>query len=238
VRRPEPARRVLAALLAGVCARAAADGYTIDKVYHPYVEQARWELEWRATQAHGQPHGEDLEYQRLGLGHAVSEYLFAEGYLVGKRASGESLDLAGYEGEVLWQLSDQGEFAVDCGALFELEKRHRDDAWEASSTLLLERELGDFSVTANLGLLYEWGEVIRDEWEASLAAQARYRYAPRLEPALELYVGENTFGLGPVVAGSESLGGIRALGWEGGVIFGLDDRTADYTLRLDLELEF
>ncbi|HEY7776297.1 MAG TPA: hypothetical protein VIC02_07125, partial [Kineobactrum sp.] len=137
-----------------------------------------------------------------------------------------------------WQLSEQGEFALDYGLLFELEKSRQEDAWEYSTSLLLERELGRFSTTANLGVIYEWGEDISDELETSMALQGRYRYSPLLEPALELYMGEDTLGVGPVVMGMARMGVRRALRWEAGVIWGLDNSTADYTLRGVLEYEF
>ncbi|RLQ22479.1 hypothetical protein DWB85_07615 [Seongchinamella sediminis] len=221
-------------------ALARADGSVIDKVYHPYVEQLEWELEWRLTHADENPQagtrGEQLH--RLGLGRAVSEFVFVEAYLIGSDRAGDDLDLAAYELEVLWQLSEQGEYALDYGLLFELEKEHQEDVWEYATVLLLEREFGRFSGTANLGVIYEWGEDIADELETSLALQARYRYSPRLEPALELYSGEDTLGMGPVLMGMEKLGPMRALRWEAGVVLGLDSDSADYTLRAVLEYEF
>lgn len=219
---------------------AGADGSSIDKVYHPYVEQLEWELEWRATHADRDPLSsvKRLQQHRLGLGRAISEYVFVEAYLIGTRSADDSLELEAYEVEVLWQLSEQGEYAVDYGLLFELEKEHGEDIWEASSALLLEKELGRFSVTANLGLTYEGGDDIVNEWETSLAMQARYRYSPRFEPALEFYAGEDTLGAGPVIGGREKLGGLQALTWQLGVVLGMDEDTADYTVRALLEYEF
>lgn len=216
------------------------DGSSIDKVYHPYVEQLEWELEWRLTHADENPQtgAEGEQQHRLGLGRAVSEFVFVEGYLIAEDSRGESLDLAAYELELLWQLSEQGEYALDYGLLFELEKEHGEDAWEYATVLLLEREFGRFSGTANLGVEYEWGEGIEDEFETSLALQARYRYSPRLEPAVEFYAGEDTLGVGPVLGGMERLGPMQALRWEAGIIFGLDAGTADYTFRAVLEYEF
>ena len=73
---------------------------------------------------------------------------------------------------------------------------------------------------------------------AAVALQARYRYSRELEPAVELYTGQDTRGLGPVIMGSWPLGGARQLRWEGGVIFGLDSDTPDQTFRALLEYEF
>ena len=164
--------------------------------------------------------------------------MFAEVYFIGQRSADDSLELYAYEVEALWQLSEQGEYVVDYGLLFELEREQDEDIWEYATTLLLEKEFGRYSATANVGLIYEWGDDIENEWETSLALQGRYRYSPRLEPALELYAGQDTLGMGPVLSGMERLSHMQALRWEAGVILGLDSDTSDYTLRAVLEYEF
>ncbi len=228
------------ALFLVAVASARADGTVIDKVYHPYVEPLEWELEWRMVHENENPISgiERRQLHRLGLGKAVAETVFAEIYLIGEQSADESFSLEAYEFELLWQLSEQGEYAVDYGLLFELEKEHEEDIWEFSTALLLEKEFGRFSGTANLGVTYEWGDDIEDEIESSIALQTRYRYSPRFEPAVELYMGQDTRGLGPVIMGVERLGVMKALRWELGSIFGLDDDTPDYTLRVVLEYEF
>lgn len=235
-----PKLLLVIALLSLFAAGAHGDGSVVDKVYHPYVEQLEWELEWRVTHEDENPITgvERRQLHRLGLGRAVSEYVFAEVYLIGEQSSQESFGLEAYELELLWQLSDQGEYFMDYGVLFELEKEHSDDIWEASSALLLEKEFGRYSATVNLGLTYEWGDDIEDELETAAALQARYRYSPRFEPALEVYLGEDTRAVGPVVMGRERLGQMKALSWEFGVVLGVDSDTADYTVRAVLEYEF
>ena len=235
-----PKLRLVIALLLLVAAGARGDGSVVDKVYHPYVEQLEWELEWRMTHEDENPITgiERQQLHRVGLGRAVTEYVFAEVYLIGEQSSQESFDLEAYELELLWQLSDQGEYLLDYGVLFELEKEQREDSWEASSALLLEKEFGRYSATVNLALTYEWGDDIEDELETAAALQARYRYSPRFEPALEAYLGEDTRAVGPVVMGRERLGLMKALRWELGVVLGVDSDTADYTVRAVLEYEF
>ena len=120
------------------------DGSVVDKIYHPYVEQLEWELEWRMTHEDEDPLTGAARDQvhKLGLGHGVGEYLFIEAYLIGQRSADDDLDLYAYEVEVLWQLAEQGEYLLDYGLLFELEKEHGEDIWEYATTLLLEKELG------------------------------------------------------------------------------------------------
>ncbi|WP_200821247.1 hypothetical protein [Oceanicoccus sp. KOV_DT_Chl] len=217
-----------------------ADGSGIDKIYHPYVELLEWEVEWRGTQENRNPESNEtrLQQQKLGIGKALADRLFVEAYFIGEGSSDESLALSAYELELLLQLSEQGEYFADYGLLIELEKKDALNIWELATQFLLEKELGKFSATANIGLIYEWGNDIEDEWETSLALQLRYRQSPRFEPALELYIAEDTQAIGPVLLGMEKLGSGKALRWEVGTIFGLSQETADYTLRAALEYEF
>lgn len=233
-------RHGLLLLLSALALNAQADGSAIDKVYHPYVEPLERELEWRMTVADKDPQSGDRwrQLHRLGLGRAIAETVFAEVYLIAADSAEDEFALEAYELELLWQMTEQGEYAVDVGTLFELEREHGEDAWETRAAVLLEKELGRFSGTANIGLVYEWGDGIEDEWETQLALQARYRLSPLLEPALEFYAGEDSLGAGPALQGFARLGIKRGLRWEAGIILGLDRDTPDYTLRTSLEYEF
>ncbi|MFK8049013.1 MAG: hypothetical protein AB8B81_11325 [Halioglobus sp.] len=231
---------VVGVLVFALNSSAIADGSVIDKVYHPYVELLEWEIEWRMiyeqagttkSESHNQVH-------RLGVGKALSEFVFAEVYLIGERSNDNSLDIDAYEFELMWQLSEQGEYALDYGLLFEVEHESDEDIWEYATALLLEKEFGRYSVTANLAVIYERGDSIRNEWESAASLQARYRYSQRFEPAIEAYFGEDTQAIGPVFLGLERLGNATALRWEAGIVFGLDNETPDYTVRAVLEYEF
>ena len=218
---------------------AVADGLVIDKIYHPYVQPLEQELEWRASlQDHqpGQP--DDLGLYRLAYGRAFGERWFGEIYLVGQRSDEQSFELSGYELEAMRQLTEQGEYWADWAVLFELEKQDGLDIWEFSSGLLAEKEWGKWSGTANLFVSQEWGDEIDDELETAMGLQARYRYSPAIEPAIELYKGDDTFALGPVLLGQVNLQGKQKLAWEAGAIFGLDHVSPDVTLRFLLEFEF
>ena len=66
----------------------------------------------------------------------------------------------------------------------------------------------------------------------------RYRYSKAFEPALEVYSGQDTQGLGPAFMGQVNMSGRRKLKWEAGIIFGLGSKSPDQTLRLLAEFEF
>jgi hypothetical protein len=231
--------RVGAFALAAVAWPLWADGVVIDKIYHPYVQRLERELEWRAIWQNDQPgRPDDQRLYRLAYGQAVGERWFAEVYVVGENSDEGNFGIEAYELELQRQLTEQGEYWADWGLLFELERERDLDIWEFSTGLLAEKEWGRWSGTANLFLLHEWGEDIADETETRLGLQARYRYSPAFEPAVELYSGQDTRGIGPAVMGQVRLGSRRQLRWEAGAIFGVDSQSPDTTLRFLLEFEF
>ena len=213
----------------GVTSAVNADGLAIDKVYHPYVQALEREIEWRMISADGE------QKHRLGLGKSVSDRLFIEGYLI---LSNNEDSIDAYEAEAKWQLTEQGEYAVDWGVILELEKDRYDNNWELATGLLMEKEWGTWTGSANLWAIYEWGDTIKSELESALALQARYRYSRYFEPALEFYSGQNTRGLGPVVMGDIRFGAGKKLHWEVGSIVGLDSATPNNTWRFLTEFEF
>ena len=230
-------------LMLGLCVfyqnHVMADGSTIDKIYHPYVQPQERELEFRSIIENNRdsPSGDERVY-RLGYGQSFNDRWFGEIYLIGVENDDQELRLEAYELEALWQITEQGEFFADWGMLFELEKERSEDVMEFSAALLVEKEWGRWIGTANIYGIYEFGDDIDNEFETALALQTRYRYTRAFEPAVELYIGQDTRGLGPVMLGSWPLGGARQLRWEGGVIFGLDSDTPDQTFRVLFEYEF
>lgn len=218
-------------ILFGICLTSVvhADGLAIDKVYHPYVQALERELEWRMISADGE------QKHRLGLGKSLSDRLFVEGYLI---VSNNESTIDAYELEAKWQLTEQGEYAVDWGAIVELEKDRYDNNWELATGLLMEKEWGTWTGSANLWAIYEWGDTIKAELESALALQARYRYSRYLEPAIEFYSGQNTRGIGPVIMGDVKFSAGKKLHWEVGSIIGLDSTTPDNTWRFLTEFEF
>ena len=163
---------------------------------------------------------------------------FLEGYLVGEKSDEQSFDIEAYELEAKWQLTEQGEFWADWGLLFELEKEANEDVWEFATAVLMEKESGKWSGTANFYVLNEWGSDTKNELNARLNLQARYRYSRTFEPAIEFYSGKNTRALGPAFLGQVKMGNKQLLSWEIGVMFGLDHKSPNRTLRFLLEFEF
>lgn len=228
------------AVLIGFCLLiskpAYADGIVVDKVYHPYVLPFEREFEWRLV-SHQTDSGNILA-QRIGLGGAINDTMALEGYIVGERDDNGDFGLQAYELELRWQLIEQGRLWADWGALFEFEKQHNTDAYEATTGFIFEKEFGRASFTMNAFLVYEWGQDIQNEWESEFRAQYRYRYIPAFQPAVEVYFGEDFVGIGPGFIGLHRFDGQKQLKWEAGFITEISQSEKNHSVRMALEFEF
>ena len=219
--------------------QALADGSAVDKVYHPYVDALESEIEFRSLfQEDSSGENDFKQLHQMSFGRSFGQALFGEVYLVGERSRSGQFELEAFEFELKWQLTEQGEYSADWGILFEYEQEFSDDVQEFTTGILVEKEFGRFSGTANLLLIQEWGSAIKDEFETAVAMQARYRYSRAFEPGVELYAGQDSAGIGPVMMGSASIGVRKTLRWEAGVILGLGSDSPDNSFRFLLEYEF
>ncbi len=219
-----------------VCTSAQADNFTVDKVYQPYVLPFEREFEWRLTSR--QNDNGNVLMQRFSFGHALSEFVILEAYIVGARDENQDFGVEGYELELRWMITEQGRYWADWGTLFELEKQHNTNDWEVKAGLLTEKEFGQFSLTTNVTLVYEWGETVANEWESEFKAKFRYRWLPEVQPGVEVYVAEDFIGVGPAFMGIKRFDRQKQLKWELGFIAGLNGDSKDHTLRMSLEYEF
>ncbi|TAP34927.1 hypothetical protein EYR97_11880 [Alteromonas sp. KUL42] len=219
-----------------MCTSAQADNFTVDKVYQPYVLPFEREFEWRFTSR--QNDNGNVLMQRFSFGHALSEFVILEAYIVGARDENQDFGVEGYELELRWMITEQGRYWADWGTLFELEKQHNTNDWEVKAGLLTEKEFGQFSLTTNVTLVYEWGETVPNEWESEFKAKFRYRWLPEVQPGVEVYVAEDFIGVGPAFMGIKRFDRQKQLKWELGFIAGLNGDSKDHTLRMSLEYEF
>ena len=229
----------LAFVLLLLSGQALADGTVVDKVYHPYVQPLEREFEYRfAYQKQAEHPDNNAMAQKLGYGFSIAERMALEVYVIADRVSPEDYKLSGYELELRWMLTEQGEYGADWGLLFELERQNNLDNYEFTSGLLLEKEFGPTSLTLNALAVYEWGQTLESEVEAEFRLQYRYRWLPQVQPAIEFYAGENYKGAGPSMVGVHKFSGLEQLKWEFAVIFAIDAATVNNTLRFALEYEF
>jgi hypothetical protein len=186
----------------------------VDKIYHPYVLPLEREFEWRFMSRQNDS-GNSL-VQRLGYGQSISEHITLEGYIIGERDQSDDFGLIAIELEARWMITEQGQYWADWGALFELDKQHDEDIW----------------------VEYEWGSVISSSFHTEFRLQYRYRFIPEVQPAIELYTGQEFVGIGPSFMGVHRYDRQKQLKWEVGFIAGLNGDRKDHTLRMSLEYEF
>jgi hypothetical protein len=215
---------------------ASADGIVVDKVYHPYVIANEREVEWRLMSTQSDT-GNRLA-QRLGFGYSIAENVALEAYIVAERDLEDNFDVSAYEIEARWMLTEQGQYFADWGAVFELERNTLVNSYELSAGLITEKEFEKTSLTFNLFVIYETGDQIGSEIETEFRAKYRYRYMPEIQPAIELYAGEDYFGIGPAIMGTHRFKGQEQIKWEAGFIAEIGHSGKDHTLRLSLEYEF
>ncbi len=211
----------------------------VGRVYDPYVQPLERELELRTYyQTDDDSLESDILRQRVGFGAAINERVFAELYLTGLKLPGSAMLLESYELESKIQLTEQGEYAADWGLLLELERERSESIAEFATTLLMSRQWGNWVGTLNLGVEYEFGSNIRNEFDTFMSAQWRLRYRESLEPGLEFYADEFTRGIGPVLTGLVRGAENQKWHWEAGLVYPLNHITPDYTYRVLLEYEF
>jgi len=216
---------------------ATADGVVVDKIYDPYVQPLETEIEWRLINQVDEQNP-DVQKQLFGFGRSLSDRWSVEIYAIAQESAGENFSINTYELEAKWQLTEQGEYAFDWGLLFEVEREIEENGWEVSTNLLAARDFGRTTVTANLGLVYEWGERVQDEIETRLGMQMRYRLNEAFEPAIELHVGQDTTAIGPAIGGLFRIAERRKLRWELGLFAGISERSPDRILKANVEFEF
>ena len=104
--------------------------------------------------------------------------------------------------------------------------------------MLTEKELGRFSLTTNVMLVYEWGDTVPSEFESEFKMKFRYRWIPEIQPAVEFYAAEDFIGVGPAFMGIKRFDKQKQLKWELAFIAGLNGDSKDHTLRMAMEYEF
>jgi hypothetical protein len=213
-----------------------ADGIVVDKVYHPYVVANEREVEWRLLSS--QTDTINRLGQRVGAGYSVAENVAVEMYIIGERDEQRNFDVSAFEIETRWMISEQGQYWADWGAVFEFERNTLANSYELTAGLIAEKEFRKTSLTLNLFLIYEKGAAFGSEFETEFRAKYRYRYMPEVQPAIEIYAGENYFGIGPAIMGVYRITGQEQIKWEAGFIAEVAHTGKDHSLRLSIEYEF
>ncbi|MEP1742712.1 MAG: hypothetical protein ABJI60_20550 [Kangiellaceae bacterium] len=209
----------------------------VDKVYHPYVEADTYEFESRVISLLDSELAADFSIYRFGFGKDVNDKLFLELYLIGQKETDKNIEIEAVEIEVLYQATEQGEYWVDIGLLFEIEQERESQEWETNIGLLFEKEFGRWSTSLNLQNFYEFQDNKRHAWNHSQAFQLRYRNSASFEPGFEAYLDKEDIFVGVVFLGQFSFGQNKLI-WEVGLLQEVNNRNDESVLRALVEYEF
>ena len=208
-----------------------------NRVYHPYVEQHEREIEYGFVLRDAGD--KNILLNRAGVGYTWTDKFFSEIYLLTESITHDNQQTRGYEAEFKWQLTEQGEYWADWGLQIEVGDGKDIDSHEIAVGLLWEKEIDDrWITTANFFVEYESGGDVKNEFEGAFRGQLRYRNSAEFDPALEVYLDDKDWAMGPAFMGKVSLGGKKQLRWELGFLVGLDSQTPDTSIRGGLEFEF
>lgn len=226
--------RVLLVCLCGLPTSALAE---FNKIYHPYVELHEREIEYGAVWR--DVNNENILLQKASVGYAWAERWFGEIYLLTESITHEGQQIRGYEAEVKWQITEQGEYWADWGLLMEAGGADDINRRELALGVLIEKDItSTWASTVNIFAEYEYGADIQDEFETALRAQLRYRYSPLYEPAIEVSIDDQDFAAGFSLNSVQRISTGKQLHWELAWLFGLNADTPENNLRLGIEVEF
>lgn len=240
---------LLAAALAPMLGAATAEAGS--KVYSPYVEKGELEIENRGVVSDDRDPAKDGALSmKTGIGYGITDWWFAEAYAITSRTPGGSpFGLKGIEFESLFQLTPQGEYWADFGALVEYSIGTKDHAAdEIELTAIAEKDIGRTTHTANVTFVKELGPHAEDV-ALEYAWASRWRLSRYFQPGIEAYgeigevknaapLAEQEHQLGPAVIGTIPIGFAPGrLHYEAAYLFGLTSGSPDGAFRWLLEYE-
>lgn len=236
------------AALALLCHQSAQAG-PATYVYSPNVEYGEREIELVVGAQRGG--GEEREdAARLLLGMGVTQRWFTEVGFEMTRGADSGTKLEAVEWENFFQLTERGEYPVDLGLLFEIERpQDRDEGYELKYGPLMQTDVGRFQL--NLNLLFERHVDAKDNGDTEMGYQWQVKY--RWQKSFEF--GAQGFGemgkwndwaahdeqkhlLGPAVFGKLPMGDHQAIKYNAAYLIGVTDGAPDHSIRAQLEYEF
>ncbi len=207
-------------------------------VYSPIVEGGETEIEVMmdyVSDSSSPDNGTQIFY--FEVAHGVHDRWMTELLIEYVDTNSSSMQASAVEWENVFQLTEQGQYFADFGLFLEFERSLQNNtADEIVAGLLVEKEFGKLTGVLNLLAEKEYGENAESAVEGFGSAQLRWRYAPTLEPTLEVYSSEYNTRIGTLINGKLAAGHNK-FGYSLGMLWGADNDTPD-TFRAMIEYEF
>lgn len=208
-------------------------------VYSPIVEYGRTEVAISSEHSLFDQHEKKKLATYLEISKAPKPNWTTELVIELEKTGDESVEASAIEWENRFQLTEQGEYFVDVGFFTELEYALEDDEpSEVGGGLILQRDWGRFTGTANLLVAKEVGSNAEDELELALSSKLAYRMPYHMETYVEYQGNEYVELAGPGMRGRISLGHSK-LDYDAAILFGFgDEDSPDKLIRFQIEYEF
>ena len=251
---PRPGFRSVAGIFLLALPLAAPTAWAVDASDYlllPTVVQGEREIDWRTGIASaGTTTNAQADYA-LGVGYGVTAHWFTElAFHYGER-QGSTLQFRDVAWENILQLAEPGEWPLDIGLSFEVERSQRSqDQLDVTGGVLLQKEFS--LVQANLNILLN--HVIEGTEPATtrvhFQGQLKYRYSEPFEFGVQAFsyvssyrttwapYSDQVHRIGPVMLGKFKFGHERSLSYNAALLFGTTNRSPDRTLRFQIEYEF
>jgi hypothetical protein len=249
---PWPARRWLAGLLP--LALAAPNAWSVDASDYlllPTVVQGEREIDWRTGIASAGPTTNGQADYALGAGYGVTAHWFTELAVHYGQRQGSTLQFKDVAWENILQLSEPGEWPLDIGVSFEVERSQRSqDQLDVTGGVLLQKEFGFFQVNLNILLNHVIEGAEAATTRVIFQSQLKYRYSEPFEFGVQAFSNVSSYRstwapysdqvhrIGPVALGKVKFGHERSLSYNAAFLFGTTDHSPDRTLRFQIEYEF
>ena len=249
-----PVRRVLAYLLTLSALAFLQTAWAVDASDYlllPIVVQGEREIDWRSGFASAGPTTNAQADYALGVGYGVTAHWFTELAVHYIRRQDSTLQFKDVAWENILQLAEPGEWPVDVGISFEVERSQRSqDQLGISVGALLQKEFGQVQVNLNILLdhVIEGTEPVTTR--VYFQSQIKYRYSEPFEFGVQAFSNVSSYRttwppysdqvhrLGPVALGKFKFARERSLSYNVAILLGTTQRSPDRTLRFQIEYEF
>ncbi len=222
-----------------------------DYLLLPTVMQGEREIDWRTGIASAGATSSAQTDSALGLGLGVTAHWFTELSVHYGRKQGASPAFKDVAWENILQLAEPGEWPVDVGVAFEVERSSRShDQLELTGGALLQKEFGLSQANFNILVSHVVEGTEAATTRVHFQWQLKYRYSEPLEFGVQGFDNVSSYRttwapypdevhrLGPVALGRFKFTRERSLSYNAALLFGTTARSPDRTLRFQLEYEF
>lgn len=225
-----------------------ASAFGLDEVYSPNAEYGEMSLEISHARAFdNNPAKGGAQVGELAIEAGVSPRLVLAASAGYSADPGESLQLEAHQIEARYQFVEAGEQWMDVGALVAYSFAKQANVADALEVkLLMQKDVGKFTHTANIGFSQNFGTFphLTDEAGYSFLWNTHYRYSESFQPGFEIqsdlgagtqigYFNQQEHYMGPFVQG-KLFGHLK---YQAAYLFGVTDPAAQQAMRLTLEYE-